>query len=59
MKFNIKLILIGGIVYYVVQFIISMIAGPFIHEGVLDETYRATTSFWRPELVQDPLTWPR
>jgi hypothetical protein len=31
-----------------------MAGGAIIHEGILDEAYRATESFWRPELVQDP-----
>ena len=51
---NWKLIIIGGIAFYVAAFIVSMAGGTFIHEGVLDETYRATESFWRPELRQDP-----
>jgi hypothetical protein len=51
---NWKLIVGGGLAYYIAAFIVSMAGGAFIHEGVLDEVYRATTSFWRPELVQDP-----
>ena len=51
---NWKLIIIGGIAYYAAAFIVSMAGGVFIHEGVLDEAYRATESFWRPELRQDP-----
>ena len=54
MKFNPKLIIVGGLVYYVVQLIISFITGPLIHEGVLTEAYQANASFWRPELVQQP-----
>jgi hypothetical protein len=54
MNFNIKTILLGGLVFYVTMFIISMGLGPFIHEGVLDPLYKATNSFWRPELQQDP-----
>jgi hypothetical protein len=54
MKFNLKVILLGGLAFYVAQFIVSMITGPFIHEGVLNEIYRANASFWRPELNQDP-----
>ncbi len=54
MKLNPKLIIVGGLVYYVAQFIVSFVTGPLIHEGVLDEAYRANASFWRPELVQDP-----
>jgi hypothetical protein len=51
---NWKLILIGGIVFFVAQFVVGMVSGPIIHEGVLDAAYRATASFWRPELMQDP-----
>jgi hypothetical protein len=51
---NLKLILIGGVVFYAVAFIVSLGTGPVIHEGVLDADYRATESFWRPELRQDP-----
>ena len=51
---NWKLILIGGIVFFVAQFLVGMVTGMVIHEGVLAEAYRATASFWRPELNQDP-----
>ena len=51
---NWKLIVLGGLVLYAVMFIISMITGPIVHEGVLDATYRANPEFWRPELNQDP-----
>jgi hypothetical protein len=59
---NWKIVFIGGIVYYVALFIVSMGAGHFIHSpeaGVLAETYRATASFWRPELSMDPPDKPR
>lgn len=51
---NWKVIFLGGLAYYVAAFIVSMAGGAFIHEGILDEAYQATASFWRPELVQDP-----
>lgn len=51
---NWKLIIVGGIVYYAAQFIVGMASGVFIHEGVLEPYYQATTQFWRPELNQDP-----
>jgi hypothetical protein len=51
---NAKLVLIGGIAFYAVTWIISMVTGPLLHEGVLDATYKATAGFWRPELLQDP-----
>jgi hypothetical protein len=51
---NWKAIILGGIAYYATAFVVSMAGGVFIHEGVLDAAYRATETFWRPELVQDP-----
>ena len=54
MKFNLKVILLGGLAFYVAQFIVSMVTGPFIHEGVLMDLYIANASFWRPELNQNP-----
>ena len=54
MKFNIKVILLGGLAMYVAEFIVSMATGGFIHEGVLEDLYIANSSFWRPELNQDP-----
>ena len=54
MKFNLKVILLGGLAFYVAQWIVSAITGSFIHEGVLLEAYQANASFWRPELNQVP-----
>ena len=54
MKLDWKVIIGGGILMYIAQFIVSAATGAFIHEGVLDPLYRATTEFWRPELTQDP-----
>ena len=51
---NWKLIVVGGLVFYVVMFILSFATGPIIHTGILDEPYRANPGFWRPELNQDP-----
>ena len=51
---NWKLVFIGGLAYYIAAFVVSMAGGTFIHEGVLDAAYRATTEFWRPELMTDP-----
>ena len=53
MRFNLKIILLGGLAYYIAQFVVSMLTGPFIHEGVLVELYVAHSMFWRPELVSD------
>jgi hypothetical protein len=49
-----KLVVIGGLVFYVVTFLLSFVTGPLIHNGVLKETYRAHAPLWRPELNQDP-----
>jgi hypothetical protein len=54
MKFNFKTIIIGGLVFYVAQFAVSMITGILIHEGVLDALYNEHNAFWRPELRSDP-----
>lgn len=51
---NWKLIVVGGLVFYVMTFVVSLVTGPVIHEGILDPAYQANESFWRPELVQDP-----
>ena len=36
MKFNIKVILLGGLAMYVAQWIVSMATGALIHEGILN-----------------------
>lgn len=51
---NWKLIVLGGLVFYVVMFVVSFATGPIVHEGILDAPYRASEQFWRPELNQDP-----
>jgi hypothetical protein len=54
---NWKIAIVGGIVAYVVMFVVGFGTGYFIHSpeaGVLAETYRATASFWRPELNAVP-----
>ena len=51
---NLKVILIGGLVFYVVLFLVSFATGAVVHQNILMETYRATPEFWRPELNQDP-----
>ena len=54
MRFNIKLILLGGLVFYIVQWVEAMGTGFFIHEGVLEPVYKSVPEFWRPELNADP-----
>jgi hypothetical protein len=51
---NWKLVVIGGIAFYIVTFLVSFITGPLIHQGVLDQPYKENAQFWRPELNQDP-----
>lgn len=51
---NWKLILGGGLAYYVAAFAVSFATGPLIHNGILLEDYAATATFWRPELREVP-----
>ena len=51
---NWKIVFIGGVVYYAAQWLVGMVTGPLIHNGVLVEVYLATASFWRPELTKQP-----
>ncbi len=51
---NWKLVVVGGLVFYVVMLIVSFVTGPLIHERVLDEAYRENADFWQPALQQDP-----
>jgi hypothetical protein len=54
MKFNIRIIFLGGLLMYIAQWLTSMVAGVFIHEGVLEPLYKSVPEFWRPELNQEP-----
>lgn len=54
MRLNFKVIILGGLAMYVVQFALGMLTAPLIHEGVLAEPYQANSQFWRPELNQVP-----
>lgn len=51
---NLKVILVGGAVYYAAQWVVGMGTGPLIHNGILVEAYQATATFWRPELMKQP-----
>jgi predicted outer membrane lipoprotein len=54
---NWKIVFVGGVVYYIAMLAVSMVTGYFIHSqeaGVLAEAYRATATFWRPELNMNP-----
>ena len=51
---NWKLIVLGGLAFFVTTMILGMGTGAVIHEGILDPAYGETTEFWRPELNQDP-----
>ena len=49
-----KLIVVGGLAFYVVMFLVSFITGPLIHEGILKVPYMENEEFWQPALNQDP-----
>lgn len=52
---NWKLVIIGGLVFWVVTTLVGMfVTGTIIHQGILDPVYRAHSSFWIPALNQDP-----
>ncbi len=51
---NWKIVVIGGLAFFVTAFVGSMITGYLIHTLVLKEAYEATALFWRPELMSDP-----
>ena len=51
---NITVILIGGLVFYITLFVVSIGTGFVVHQNILMDIYRATPEFWRPELNQDP-----
>lgn len=51
---NWKIIVLGGLAFYVATFAVSMITGQVIHTGILEQDYKATAEFWRPELNQVP-----
>lgn len=53
---NWKIVLVGGLAYYVVFFLLSFVGGSVIHspEGVLGPLYPEFASFWRPELNATP-----
>lgn len=49
-----KLIILGGLAFYAATWLVSMVSGPLIHEGLLKATYQAHAHLWRPELNQVP-----
>jgi len=51
---NGKLILIGGLAFWIATWIVSMATGPLIHNGILLADYQALSTFWRPELMEQP-----
>ena len=51
---NWKLIIVGGLVFFIATWIVGFATGFLIHEVVLDEAYRATEDFWQPALREDP-----
>ena len=51
---NWKLIVLGGLAFFVGGWIIGFVTGPLVHEGVLASTYAEYSAFWRPELNERP-----
>lgn len=51
---NWRLIVIGGLAFFVVNWLWSFVSGPLVHNGILLDDYQATAAFWRPELMQQP-----
>lgn len=51
---KLKITLVGGLVHYLTLFVVSMATAMITHEGILKEVYKATASFWRPELQAEP-----
>lgn len=51
---NWKLILVGGLAFWLVTNLLGFAAGSLIHESILDPVYRANEAFWLPALNQDP-----
>jgi hypothetical protein len=51
---NWKVVVIGGILFYIVTFALGFATGPLLHDGLLKPTYREHSEFWRPELNQEP-----
>ncbi|MDX2299654.1 MAG: hypothetical protein NW204_08005 [Xanthomonadaceae bacterium] len=49
-----KIVLVGGLVHYVTAFVASMLTAMVTHQGILEDVYKATTTFWRPELRIEP-----
>lgn len=49
-----KLVILGGLAFYVATFVLSFATGPLIHNNVLKDSYVATEAMWRPELMQVP-----
>ena len=50
---NWKIILIGGLAFFIVMFVGGLVTGSVIHAVILGDAYAATSSFWRPELRVD------
>lgn len=50
---NWKIVVLGGLAFFVTTFVGSMITGAVIHTGILEAAYKANSVFWRPELRGD------
>jgi len=51
---NWKLILVGGLVFWAVTFVVSLGTGAVIHGQILEPAYQETNAFWQPALRSDP-----
>ena len=49
-----KTVVIGGLAYFAVTWVVGFVTGQVIHNGILVESYQAHSQFWRPELNQNP-----
>ena len=47
---NWKIVVIGGLAFFITVFVGGFVTGLVIHTGILGEAYGATSMFWRPEL---------
>ncbi len=45
MRLNFKTIIVGGFVFYAVQWVLGMISGIVLHGGVLEPLYKATAEY--------------
>ena len=49
-----KLVVLGGLAWYVGTFLVGLATVPIIHQGIQVATYQSISDFFRPELVKEP-----